>query len=178
MGGYGSGRQSSYFAKKGTTELCPKIQLANLKSQLQSRQSSLIVKSWGDEHVIKVTWTECNYGGLRPWFLCQKCGKKAAILYLKRSKLGCRICQRLTYLMSQSDKLNRTTIQNRRTCEKRLRGRPDVIAGMTLPPSRPKGMHRKTYEKLCDRLQVQDEKRCQIFYRQAIRKYSQILRSV
>ena len=37
---------------------------------------------WEDmRYSVHVTWTPCNFGGGRPWFLCPNCGKRVAILY-------------------------------------------------------------------------------------------------
>lgn len=50
------------------------------------------------ELCVRTTWTQCNSGGRRPWFLCPRrgCGRRVAILYGDRD-FGCRVCRRLTY---------------------------------------------------------------------------------
>src|SRR5215207_1253411 len=46
-----------------------------------------------------LTWTPCNYGGSRPWFVCpgKGCGRRVAILYGPINPLLCRVCLGLTY---------------------------------------------------------------------------------
>lgn len=59
----------------------------------------------GEERVFEVkgrlrlTWTPCNYGGSRPWFLCpgEGCGRRAAILYGPVNPPQCRLCLGLAY---------------------------------------------------------------------------------
>lgn len=59
----------------------------------------------GHEYFIELTTTDCNYGGLRYWFLCPAvkagvyCGNRAAKLYLPPGGqyFGCRECYDLTY---------------------------------------------------------------------------------
>ncbi len=51
---------------------------------------------------VALSWTRCNYGGKRPWFVCPGCYRRAAILYLSRSGyLICRRCADLTYTTCQ-----------------------------------------------------------------------------
>src|SRR5689334_3558093 len=45
-----------------------------------------VAEPGGEVHpgqIIKVAWTSCHYGGMRPWFMCpsQNCALRAAILY-------------------------------------------------------------------------------------------------
>ena len=48
---------------------------------------------------LRLTWTPCNYGGSRPWFVCpgKGCGRRAAILYGPTNPLLCRLCRALAY---------------------------------------------------------------------------------
>ncbi|KYC40008.1 hypothetical protein WA1_29050 [Scytonema hofmannii PCC 7110] len=120
MGGFGSGRKPSYLARKDTVESCPRVQVASLKNKIHEGLEHVTLNLCRREFVVKLTWYQCNYGGLRPWILCPKCGKKVGVLYLKLSKLACRGCQRLTYAMSQTSKIDRPLLQNRRRCKKKL----------------------------------------------------------
>jgi len=52
----------------------------------------------------KLTWTPCNFGGRRWWFICplvvngQICSRRVGVLYLASGKyFGCRHCYNLTY---------------------------------------------------------------------------------
>jgi hypothetical protein len=46
---------------------------------------------------LRLTWTPCNFGGSRPWFMCEGCGRRVAIVYGLWSFLVCRICLDLPY---------------------------------------------------------------------------------
>lgn len=46
----------------------------------------------GEERVrysVPITWTECNYGGRRPWFVCPKCSRRVGKLYLYSVSISC-----------------------------------------------------------------------------------------
>src|SRR6478609_5352946 len=48
-------------------------------------------KTSGLLHKFGIQWTRCNFGGRRPWFICQ-CGKRVAKLYDTSSIVACRHC--------------------------------------------------------------------------------------
>ena len=78
------------------------------------------------EDVVAIAWTECHYGGNRPWFLCPGCGRRVAILYgrkiasdgskipIRDRTLKCRQCHDLSYA-SQHEEWDR---RMRRRAEK------------------------------------------------------------
>lgn len=51
------------------------------------------------DYVIHVFNQACNYGGVRHYFVCPKCGRNSQKLYLPphREKFACRECHNLTY---------------------------------------------------------------------------------
>lgn len=107
------------------------------------------------DYPVRITWTACHLGGQRPWFLCPCCGKRVAILYLKRI-FACRQCLRLNYTSQQSSRYNLACDQSwklRRAlgCQ---RGVLDLSAEF-IP--RPKGMHQRTFARKIARLQQLDE---------------------
>ena len=59
------------------------------------------------EQPIYLTWTPCNLGGKRPWFVCpgvvgrRYCGRRVAILYSAGLYFLCRHCYDLTYRSRQ-----------------------------------------------------------------------------
>jgi hypothetical protein len=70
--------------------------------------------SWGlDGHredisyPISLSWTPCNFGGSRPWFVCPgvvngvSCEQRVGKLYLKGRYFLCRHCHNLTYSSQQ-----------------------------------------------------------------------------
>jgi len=102
------------------------------------------------ETEIKLSWTACNYGGCRPWFLCpaDNCGKRVRVLYCPPDEidLRCRECCRLSYRSRHRSGDESFRLRNKyHWVQHRLnrRGLPFQILGDV--PHRPKGMHRKTY---------------------------------
>ncbi len=100
---------------------------------------------WEDvEQNIFFDQTPCNYGGYRKWFLCPRCMKRVAILYGSGKYFFCRHCHQLTYDSCNSPPLQRIFDRANKLKEK-LGGH----AGFDNPiPARPKGMHRRTYNRL------------------------------
>jgi hypothetical protein len=110
---------------------------------------------YGDEwentrEPINITWTACNFGGERPWFMCPGvvngvvCGRRVAVLYGPGRYFLCRHCYDLNYQSQREDSAHRS-LSRAQEIRKRLGG----SASMTQPfPRRPKGMHRKTYIRL------------------------------
>lgn len=87
---------------------------------------------------IEIERTACNYGGLRPWFLCPRCGARRAVLYDGGERVfGCRRCMRLVNTSATEDTLNRGA-RKMRKLSARLR-EYDV---------RPKWKRWKTFEKI------------------------------
>lgn len=98
-------------------------------------------------YTVSLTWTPCNFGGARPWFLCpgvvngRYCGRRVAKLYLQWGYFLCRHCHNLTY-RSRQDSTQVAALHKCQRIRQRLGGSPN----MTKPfPLKPKGMHWKTY---------------------------------
>ena len=45
------------------------------------------------DYLVFLSWTLCQYGGARPWFLCPSCRRRVAILY-GGAVFACRHCYR------------------------------------------------------------------------------------
>jgi hypothetical protein len=93
-----------------------------------------------------LAWTACNFGGERPWFICPGagCGRRVAVLYGPGRYFLCRHCYDLVY-QSQRDNAMDRALHKAQFIRKRLGG----STNMTEPfPEKPKGMHRRTYERL------------------------------
>lgn len=94
---------------------------------------------------LSTTWTYTNFGGRRQWFLCPVCHRRCAIIYChsKTLKIGCRICFKGRYLsehMSQKGRKLHAALKVRKQLGQRRGG---IVAPF---PSKPKGMHWKTFE--------------------------------
>jgi hypothetical protein len=49
------------------------------------------------EQPVYFSWTRPKFGGRRPWFLCPRCIRRVALLYLRGERWACRICCDLAY---------------------------------------------------------------------------------
>ena len=92
----------------------------------------------------------CRYGGARPYVICpgvvngRACGRRVAKLYGPGRYFVCRHCNRLSYASQSEGYLDRA-LRRANTIRQRLGGDP----GMASPfPGRPKGMWRRSYERL------------------------------
>ncbi len=181
MGGYGSSRWGWHSAKS-VAEDCRQLDINrfNRKGMLNGFghfswswyrndkrvadirihvQKDLIVLSykfrisgseWQDvEYTVTITYTNCNYGGRRPWFICPNCNKRVAKLYSDGPRFLCRHCYRLAYT-SQKERAEFRLLHKVQDIRTRLGG---SAATMDPFPDRPKGMHRRTYNRLqCEAL--------------------------
>jgi hypothetical protein len=98
---------------------------------------------------IPVSWTRCNFGGVRPWFKCG-CGKRVAKLYKSLGGYHCRRCfDDPPYASQTKSTRNRVAF-----AASKLRLRLNGMASLTEPrPNKPKRMHRRTYARLLRRLE-------------------------
>jgi hypothetical protein len=118
------------------------------KVTLLYRHRSGLGEEWEDvQESVHLSWTACNFGGKRPWFVCPGagCGRRAAILYGPGRYFLCRHCYDLVYESQRENGMARA-LRRAQAIRERLGG----SANMTKPfPEKPKGMHWKTYERLC-----------------------------
>lgn len=101
---------------------------------------------------IWLKYTDCNYGGTRPWFTCPRpgCWRRVAVLFLRGSAgFMCRHCGRVAYSSKSEDAMNRAWRKQRK-----------IEAKLSEHWQRPKGMHHTTHERLltviCDCEQMRD----------------------
>jgi hypothetical protein len=94
---------------------------------------------------VRVTWTNCNYGGQRAWWLCPAvgCGRRVAVLYVGKV-CACRHCHNLSYQSQREQAVDRD-IGKADALRKRLGWVPGILHG---EGGKPKGMHWKTYNRL------------------------------
>lgn len=115
------------------------------------------------DYPVPLEYTECNFGGVRPWFRCpgvvdgEKCTRRVGKLYCPpgRDLFLCRHCYDLGYTSSRTsgDEMKQAELRFRKAHAKidDERKHPGQYLG---PPERPKGMHHSTYEQLCDDLET------------------------
>lgn len=108
--------------------------------------------------------TRCNYGGSRPWFLCPSCGRRCAVVYFGAPGgcYACRSCLRVAYLSQSEDEMGRLW-RRQRKIERKLAGGPEQWGGW----QKPKGMHQKTYDRLCAQLWGFEKRKDEVFSVQA-----------
>ena len=100
---------------------------------------------WQNYKVIApLTYTSCNYGNSRVWFMCPRCSKRVAILYVN-TQIACRTCQRLNYASQQKTK-GMCQDQDRMNKIRQKLNWP--LYQDVLFRTKPKGMHYKTFYSL------------------------------
>ena len=118
----------------------------------------------GYEYVVPVEYTECHFGGVRPWFRCpaQDCGKRVGKLYCppRGHYYVCRECHNLGYRSSRKsgNALDTAELRYRRAFEKADKDdRRPHPNGEPWFPEKPKGMHQDTFEELVDEVRAARE---------------------
>jgi hypothetical protein len=105
---------------------------------------------WGEEtlaYTVPVIYSECNYGGKRPWFQCpnQNCNKRVGKLFLSGKYYLCRHCHNLAY---ETQNMNEAFRMLEKAQKIRERLGAESLATVDPLPFKPKGMHSKTYANL------------------------------
>jgi hypothetical protein len=93
---------------------------------------------------VPITWTACHFGGRRPWFVCPRCGRRIAAIYIAGEYVACRRCFGLAYA-SQQEPVRQRGLMKAQKIRMRLGGSPSMIDKF---PDRPKGVHEKTFRGL------------------------------
>ena len=97
------------------------------------------------DYAVRLLSTPCQYGGERQWFACPAvgCGRRVAKLYGGRV-FACRHCHQLAYPSQREPSYDRI-VRRADNIRARLGWEPGLYG---IPGGRPKGMHRRTYERL------------------------------
>jgi hypothetical protein len=101
-----------------------------------------------ENYPVNLTTTPCHIGGERHWFLCpaRGCGQRVAVIY-GGGIFACRKCHQLAYPSQREDLADRA-VRRADRLRARLGWPGGVLAGSGW--GKPKGMHWRTYERLCD----------------------------
>ena len=103
-----------------------------------------------DVHIrVPLSWTPCNYGGKRPWFICpgKDCGRRVAKLYLEGKYFLCRHCHDLVYSSQGVGKEWRLMDKAQKIYQRLgVNSHDDIYF-----KPKPKGMHQATYDMLSDK---------------------------
>ena len=132
-----------------------KVSSINLRTEEDRLHLSYRVRiaggDWEDvKETVRIVRIRCRFGGTRPYFICPGvvndilCGRRVAKLHGSGRYFLCRHCYRLAHA-SQSEGQWDRALRRVNKIRMRLGGEP----GMAAPfPPRPKGMWRRTYERL------------------------------
>jgi hypothetical protein len=108
-------------------------------------------------YLVPVDYTDCNFGGVRPWFRCPTdaggCNRRVGKLYLPpgRDQYLCRECYDLGYRSSRNsgNELERAEQRYRKAFAKAdAEDRRPHPNNSPFLPDKPKGMHRDTFDDL------------------------------
>jgi len=129
-----------------------------------------VADHWSDrtteeEYPVGLEYTECNFGGVRPWFRCpgvvggEQCGRRCRKLHFPRGGVYwlCRECYDLGYLTSRRSgkEWKQAELRYRRAFEKAdTENRRPHPNNAPYFPTCPKGMHQDTFEDLTDDVQA------------------------
>jgi hypothetical protein len=111
------------------------------------RHRSGLGGEWEDvQEPVPLSWTACNFGGERPWFVCPGagCGRRVALLYGPGRYFLCRHCYELVYESQREDKMYRA-LRRAQKIRKHLGGSAYMMEPF---PEKPKGMHLNTYMRM------------------------------
>ena len=122
--------------------------------QIRTESDQIVLKyrhrsgseEWQDRHYpVELNWSDCAFGGQRPWFICpaRGCGRRVALLY-SGSIFACRHCHQLAYPSQREVGYDRATRKADRIRD-RLGWEPGIL---NWSGGKPKGMHWKTFYRL------------------------------
>lgn len=132
-----------------------KVALISMRAETDRLHLSYRVRIGGGEwedlaETVRIVRVACRFGGTRPYFICPgvvngiACGRRVAKLHGPGRYFLCRHCYRLAHASQSEGALDR---MHRRAnkIKQRLDGDPGTHFSF---PQRPKGMWRRTYERL------------------------------
>jgi hypothetical protein len=121
---------------------------------------SLVSAEWKPiEQRVPFAWTDCHFGGRRPWFICdvranrRYCGRRVAVLYLASELFACRHCYGLAYA-SQQGGLLFCNLRRSQSIRLRLGGNSDPFEPF---PKKPRRMHRATHQRLREQAEAAEQ---------------------
>jgi hypothetical protein len=132
-----------------------KVASITLRAEADRLHLSYRVRIGGDEwedveETVRIVCVPCRFGGARPYFICPgvvngiSCGRRVAKLHGPGRYFLCRHCYRLAHA-SQSESGRDRALRRADKIRQRLGGDADMAASF---PKKPKGMWRRTYERM------------------------------
>ena len=125
-----------------------KLPIARYREQLKQGSAQSIEISYNHrskpyQYSIQLAKTSCHYGGHRYWWLCPKCYQRTSTLYCAGLYV-CRHCIGANYGSQLQQPIDRA-FNRLNILRAKLGWQRGAIHGIG---SRPKGMHRSTYDRL------------------------------
>ena len=151
-----------------------KVSSINLRAETDHLHLTYRVRVGGGEwedvaETVRIVRVACRFGGARPYFICPgvvkgiACGRRVAKLYGPGRYFLCRHCYRLAHASQSEDTCDRT-LRRANKIRQRLGGDP----GMVTPfPAKPKGMWRRTYERMWEQALAAETRADEAFVRRA-----------
>ncbi len=158
-----------------------KVASINLRAEQDRLHLSYRVRAGGGEwhevdETVRIVRAPCRFGGVRFYFTCPgvvngiACGRRVAKLHGAGRYFICRHCYRLSYA-SQSESEWDRAVRRASKIRQRLGGEPYAREAF---PKRPKGMWRRTYDRLRERAFTIEMQADEAFERQAERLLSRL----
>jgi hypothetical protein len=101
---------------------------------------------------IQTSTTPCNYGGLRTWLVCLRCGSRRTRLYGYPYPI-CRRCSGMIYYCQTIGRMQRIDRTGDKLLRRLLHADPETCSW---PPQKPKGMHWRTFWRHFERVERLD----------------------
>jgi hypothetical protein len=120
-----------------------KMRLARYMIQLELRNQVV-------PQQIRVSWTRCYFGGLRPWLHCPHCQRRVARLFNGFAGFFCRACVGNPIYESQRRSKKARAYLRAYRLRQRLGGSRPVFDPV---PERPYRMKRMTYGRICAQIE-------------------------
>ncbi|RNA66209.1 hypothetical protein [Alteribacter keqinensis] len=167
MGGSGSGIYGARLKEpKITVEQCKSLKIDQVKNIIDpnTRELPMRIDKDGESQnqVLGIDWTDCNFGGKRPWFVCPGCEDRKGKLYFRHEEFLCRTCHDLAYRRTQisGDRVSELDWKIQKVC-RRLGILDEGWLNNVIPLIKPKNMHQTVYFRLLIILMYLKEKRTQ-----------------
>ena len=131
MGGFGSGRGGGW-GRWLTTDDVPRSDVRQIARRLWLEPGAWLIlhTRGGPPQRLVLEWTQCGFGGVRPWARCPGCGRRVGVLYLRHSRWCCRTCHDLAYASTRMPRVARL-IRRASAWRARFGLRRDLLAPLT-----------------------------------------------
>lgn len=135
---------------KLTLEDLSKRSIKSLSRKIEAALNGAIA---GTFEGLPVTATQCNYGGLRYWWQCPKCGRRVGVLYAlpwKFKEWACRHCHEAVHESSRAGRYKREYDKSTKLYLRYSRKRPEELRPFDFlsMDDKPRGMYWKRWLKI------------------------------